>query len=68
MSRSLASLRTSILPILASARIWAEALEIVAPDSIRTSPVAGSTTSPQAIRPSSFAAASLAPVSIVSAS
>ena len=41
----------------ASASTWARALEIVAPLSIRTSPVVGSTTSPQAIRPSSLAAA-----------
>ena len=47
-----------MLPRLpASARTCAEALEIVVPLSIRTSPVVGSTTSPQAMRPSSLAAA-----------
>ena len=52
----MASFRTVMTPILASARTVAETLEIVAPLSIRTSPVLGSTTSPQAIRPSRRAA------------
>ena len=52
MSWSRVSLSTWIVPRLpASASTWARALEMVAPLSIRTSPVVGSTTSPQAIAP-----------------
>ena len=52
----------------ASARTCADVLEIVVPLSIKTSPVLGSTTSPQAMRPSSLAAALGSPESISSTS
>ena len=57
-----------MVPSWASARTCAEVFEIVVPLSIRISPVIGSTMSPQATRPSSFAAALASEVSTVSVS